>query len=229
VPAPLTLATLYPTLPKGAAVLDVGCFGYRQVAMTQRLGLHSVRHAGVDYNDYTDLPDGFEYRKADLGREGIPFENDRFDLVVANHVVEHVAEPIRLVGECLRVCRPGGIVYIEAPSERSLWLPGMPYAHDKFFSLSFFDDPTHVGRPWSPQAFVRLARYFGCEPIEAGYRSRRSLRMFASLAVALVRRQPGRLESAVWNLVGWASYAAVRKPATMLGMPPFHYYIPQDR
>lgn len=82
--------------------------------------------------------------------------------MVANHVLEHVPDPIALVMECVRVCRPGGRVYLEAPPERSLWLPGVPFRHDLFCSFSYYDDPTHNSRPWTPQSLYRLARYLGC-------------------------------------------------------------------
>lgn len=210
-------------------MLDVGCFGYRQWELARQLGRDDLRHAGVDYNDYDDVPPDFTYRKADLNEAQIPFADDEFDLVVARHVVEHVERPLRLVAEALRVCRPGGLLYVEAPSERSLWLPGMPYEQEKFFSTSFFDDPTHLGRPWTSQAFIRLSLYFGCKPVEAGYRTDRSWRTFAGLAKGVMLKRGALVEHAAWKIVGWASYLVARKPADLNGAPTFRYYIPQER
>jgi SAM-dependent methyltransferase len=222
------LEGLYRSLAPDAAVLDVGCFGFRQVALAQRLGLSGLRHAGVDYNSYDEVPPNFEFRRADLSRERIPFEDDRFDLVVASHVIEHLPRGGEFVGECLRICRPGGVVYVEAPSERSLLLPGMPFAHDGFYSLSFFDDPTHVGRPWSPQALYRLARYYGCEPETVGHLTSRRARLLLpfTLLWSLVARRPEMLQQNCWAALGWASYAVIRKPASLHGTPAFHYYVP---
>jgi SAM-dependent methyltransferase len=228
-PVPIELADLHRALPADGAVLDVGCFGYRQLELARQVGRGDLRHAGVDYNDYDDVPAGFRYRKADLNNDAIPFGDDEFDLVVARHVLEHVSQPLRLVREALRVCKPGGLVYLEAPSERSLWLPGMQIEQEKFFSTSFFDDPTHLGRPWSSQAFVRMARYFGCEPLRAGYQTDRSFRTFARLAKGLLQRRGALVEQAAWKLVGWASFALIQKPLTVSGEPPFRYYIPANR
>jgi SAM-dependent methyltransferase len=225
----VVLESLYGRLAHDAGVLDVGCFGFRQVELARRLGLAGLRHAGVDYNDYSDIPEGFEFRRADLSREPLPFVDDRFDLVVASHVIEHLPRGGEFVGECLRVCRPGGAVYVEAPSERALLLPGMPFAHDRFYSLSFFDDPTHVGRPWTPQALYRLARYYGCAPEAAGHLTSRRARLLLPFTVlwSLVARRPALLQQSCWSALGWASYAVIRKPANVRGMPDFHYFVPE--
>jgi SAM-dependent methyltransferase len=222
------LERLYRTLPLDGSVLDVGCFGFRQVELARRLGLTGLHHAGVDYNDYDELPPGFDYRRADLSRESIPFDDDSFSLVVASHVIEHLPRGGEFIGECLRVCRPGGAVYVEAPSERALLLPGMPFAYDEFYSLSFFDDPTHVGRPWSPQSLHRLARYYGCEPESVGHLSSRRARLLLPFTVfwALVARRPALLQQSCWAALGWASYAVIRKPVALRGKPSFRYFVP---
>jgi SAM-dependent methyltransferase len=222
------LQSLYGRLEPDAKVLDVGCFGFRQVELASRLGLHGLRHAGVDYNEYEEVPPGFDFRRADLSREALPFEDDSFDLVVASHVIEHLPRGGEFIGECLRVCRPGGVVYVEAPSERALLLPGMPFAHDDFYSLSFFDDPTHVGRPWTPQSLHRLARYYACVPEATGHiKSRRALLLLPFTVLwALMARRPALLQHSCWSALGWASFAVIRKPTTVHGVPTFTYYVP---
>ena len=228
---PINLESIYRSLEPGARILDVGCFGFRQLEFTRSLGLEGLQHFGVDYNEYPELPAGFVYRRADLNRAPLPFEDDQFDCVVASHVIEHLNHPVEFFGECIRVCKPGGFVHLEAPSERALMLPGMPFKHDSFFSTSFYDDPTHTGRPWSPQAFHRLTRYYGCEPMATGYRKswRRRLLLPFTLPYALLTRNGRMLEEVVWGAVGWASYATLKKPTSLRGAPPFTYYVPSDR
>jgi SAM-dependent methyltransferase len=156
----------------------------------------------------------------------MPFEDDRFDLVVASHVIEHLRNATELVAECVRVCRPGGHIYIETPSERSLWLPGMPFGHDQFQSTSFFDDPTHTGRPWTPQALYRLASYLGCEALEVRHVTSWKMRFGLPLMLlaSWLRRRPDIFAWAVWEAVGWASCAVIRKPETMQGAPEITYF-----
>lgn len=45
----------------------------------------------------------------------IPFESGSFDAVIAQAVLEHVADPNRCVEEFHRVLKPGGVVYAETP------------------------------------------------------------------------------------------------------------------
>jgi len=215
--------------PANGLVLDVGCLGFRQFENARRLGCVSLKHFGVDQAEpTTELPEPFVFKQADLNREPIPFEDDMFDLVVASHVVEHLRDPIEFFGECMRVCKPGGRFYLEAPSERALFLPGMPFAHEWFCSLSFFDDPTHVSRPWTPQGLFRLAKYYSCEPVAARHivSWRHRLALPVLLMYALVARKPALLESWCWLAVGWACYLVARKPDHCRGKPVFAYYIP---
>ena len=51
----------------------------------------------------------FSYRKADA--QDLPFDNDRFDGVVANHMLYHVPDRARALGEMRRVLKVGGRLY----------------------------------------------------------------------------------------------------------------------
>ena len=58
------------------------------------------------------------------------FAADTVDFVVLSHVIEHVANPIAVIGELFRVCKPGGHVVIAAPDK--------DYTFDKPRALSPF-------------------------------------------------------------------------------------------
>jgi SAM-dependent methyltransferase len=54
----------------------------------------------------------------DLDQDGLaPFPESAFDFVVINHVLEHVANPVKAVREVFRICRRGGIVVIAIPDK----------------------------------------------------------------------------------------------------------------
>lgn len=88
-------------------VLEVGC-GVGEMA--ERIG----RELGSDV-----IGLDFSQRMVDLARErgvetvlgdvqALPFEDERFDCVVAGWVLYHVADRDRAIAECARVLRPGG-------------------------------------------------------------------------------------------------------------------------
>jgi SAM-dependent methyltransferase len=213
------------SLPTGANVVDIGCTGFDLVQRARWMGRSDLIHSGVDYMPLS-APVGFDFRKVDLDREAVPFPDDSFDLVVASHIIEHLRDPTKFCAELVRIAKPGGLVYIEAPSERSLWLPGMPFEHDKFCSLSFYDDPTHQLRPWSPQAFHRIFCYLQCYPIRSGYHYSWIIRFLLPLMLpgALLLRNARLLEFTIWRAIGWASYAVIKKPTSVKGSPEFRYY-----
>jgi SAM-dependent methyltransferase len=45
----------------------------------------------------------------------IPFEENRFDVVLCNHVLEHVKDDIKAMQEIYRVLKPGGFAIIQVP------------------------------------------------------------------------------------------------------------------
>jgi predicted SAM-dependent methyltransferase len=54
----------------------------------------------------------------DLDRDGLSqFPDSAFDFVVINHVLEHVANPVKAVRELFRICRRGGTVIIAIPDK----------------------------------------------------------------------------------------------------------------
>ena len=49
----------------------------------------------------------------------IPLENDRFDVVFCNHVMEHVDDPIQCMKELFRVMKPGAWAIMQVPQDMS--------------------------------------------------------------------------------------------------------------
>ena len=49
----------------------------------------------------------------------IPLEDNRFDVVFCNHVMEHVDDPIQCMSELFRVMKPGGWAIMQVPQDMS--------------------------------------------------------------------------------------------------------------
>lgn len=49
----------------------------------------------------------------------IPFESNSFDAVMANHLLEHVADDRRVMGECFRILKLGGWAIFQVPIDYS--------------------------------------------------------------------------------------------------------------
>jgi ubiquinone/menaquinone biosynthesis C-methylase UbiE len=60
----------------------------------------------------------------------LPLKGGTFDAVVAQHVIEHLEDPVLALNEWGRVLRCGGLCVLVTPNRR-------------FPLLSWFDDPTH--------------------------------------------------------------------------------------
>jgi SAM-dependent methyltransferase len=200
-------------LPAGGTVLDVGCWSFGFWRLCEERGFPGLVHSGVDREQPPgNVPLGYEFRRADLERQPLPFAPASFDGVFASHVLEHITNPLPLMDEIFRVLKPQGLVYVECPSERSLWLPAMPFAFEESRSLNFLDDPTHVGRPQTPQSLHRMFRMYGAEVLEARHLISWRVRLTFPwlLAKALWRRDAGMLEQVVWRATGFAVYAIAR-------------------
>ena len=223
------LRSVYESAPKDGHVLDVGCLGFRQMEITRRLGLRNMHHWGVDYCRPEVVPVGMTFSKADLNRVGIPFPDDMFDVVISSHIIEHIEKPLDFFRELVRVTAPGGLIYLEAPSERSLMLPGAFFGYEYFPSMSFWDDPTHCSRPWTPAAFYRLAKYCSCDPVKVGHLSSWLHRMISPVTIPLgILLRHRLLWWCVWKVVGWECFAVIRKPDSIKGKPELSYYYEKD-
>jgi SAM-dependent methyltransferase len=97
-------------------VLDVGCgVGGNQAALAA-LGLPA---AGIDVSERSlkelraNHP-GVPAAAADAGR--LPFADASFGGAVITEVLEHVADPARVLDEVARVVRPGGALFVTSPN-----------------------------------------------------------------------------------------------------------------
>lgn len=112
----------------------------------------------VDVVDSRLLHDGYRFTKVDDVL--LPFGDDSFDVVISNHVIEHVgdrAQQVSHLRELRRVLKPGGIVYLAVPNR---WMLVEPHYRLRFLSWL----PHRLRTP-----YLRLrgrGDYYDCEPLE---------------------------------------------------------------
>ena len=165
----------------GTPVLDLGCGTGGLVVAAARRGLAAT---GVDAALRRLIIARARLREAGVGArlvcanaEHLPFAEESFGVVAAVDLMEHVAEPAEVFGECRRVIAPRGTAYV-AGNNRYSWAPE---PHVRLWGVGFL--PAGLQR-----AYVRLLRghpYDRVSLLSAGEMSRRLREAgFADVAVS---------------------------------------------
>ncbi|MDA7640984.1 class I SAM-dependent methyltransferase [Opitutaceae bacterium] len=79
----------------------------------------------------------------------LPIVSNSLDYIVASHVIEHCANPVKALAEFYRVTKPGGIIYIVVPDKIKTFdrnRPATPVDHmlEDFTNNVADSDPTHI-------------------------------------------------------------------------------------
>lgn len=146
--------------PQPIRMLEVGT-GSGGIA--HYFGTHPQLHCEVDAVDVHDnrlITEGYRYHQVQDTR--LPFADETFDVVLTNHVIEHVgneqAQRAHLA-ELHRVLRPDGVGYLAVPNR---WMLVEPH-----YKLAFLS--------WLPHAWrtpylrtMRKGNEYDCEPLQVG-------------------------------------------------------------
>jgi ubiquinone/menaquinone biosynthesis C-methylase UbiE len=212
------------TLSPNSRVLDLGCgecdLLRRLAAMKPTFELH-----GCDMQSPVDLPTNVAFKQTDVDLVSLPYGDDQFDFIVMQHVLEHLEKPIPAIAQVLRILKPGGRVFIEVPSNYSMmW--SYPFAQHRGYILHYYDDPTHLGRPWTPQALCRLALYYSCKPVLAKYDFSWAsvVKVLPMFVYAQLTGNSDGFVREYWRATGWSVFAVIQKPLHINGLPAFHYF-----
>lgn len=140
--------------------LEVGCgSGGISHWFATHPSLHCVVTA-VDAVDSRQAHDGYTYQTVQ-GVE-LPFNDEQFDIVITNHVIEHVGDATVQLGhlkEIRRVLAPAGVGYLAVPNR---WM--MTESHYRIGFLSW------LPRPWRSPCLRWRGKgdFYDCEPLEMG-------------------------------------------------------------
>ena len=148
-------------LKPGAKPLELLEIGTGAGGIAHYFGTHptlSCNVTAVDVHDNRQVRAGYDY----IPVQGVelPFEDARFDVVITNHVIEHVGDKdaqLTHLREIRRVLRAGGCVYLAVPNR---WMLTEPHYRLKF--LSWLPKPWRTPYlRWSGKGDV-----YDCEPLE---------------------------------------------------------------
>lgn len=120
----------------GGRLLDIGCGSGEFLCFMRSLGW---RAEGVDFDAQAAAnaaAKGVQVHVGHLGEQH--FAENMFDAVTMSHFIEHVHDPSRLIEECHRILRPGGVMVAVTPNTQSL---GHHLYEDKWMHL---DPPRHL-------------------------------------------------------------------------------------
>lgn len=197
------------------AVLDIGCgnqsFEIAKSWLNVRLyhGVDKEHWLGQD-DDYKKMDKVF-YVDLDVQNCLSDIPDGLYDLVIVHHVVEHLARGYELIPSLYNKLAPGGLLYIETPSERTINFPsGIGF-------LNFYDDATHK-KIYPVLRLVEVCMECGFQISKFGVRRDWTrLILFAPLAILWnifyslpVRRKIDA--RGLWDLLGVASYVVARRP-----------------
>jgi SAM-dependent methyltransferase len=139
-------------------ILDLGCGGGVLLSRMRSFGFSDLTGADPYAPGEIDLP-GFRVRRAELAAI-----EDKFDLIMMHHTLEHVADPRTTLIAARERLRPGGKVLVRLPLAGSA-------AHRKFGADWFnLDAPRHLAIP-SVAGMERVAARAGLRLVHRGFDS----------------------------------------------------------
>ncbi|TWT38619.1 class I SAM-dependent methyltransferase [Blastopirellula retiformator] len=79
----------------------------RVIAIDMSTAMLNLAKANIDIDSMLDRIQLAHANAAECG-----FETDMFDLVISNSIVHHLEDPLPTLQEIVRVCRPGGMIFV---------------------------------------------------------------------------------------------------------------------
>lgn len=106
--------------------LEIGPSHNPVAPKAQGFDVRIVDHLSQDelrakYQDHNVILDNIE--AVDFIWKGEPLEevvgiDERYDWIIASHVIEHMQDPVRFIRSCQKVLKPGGILSLAIPDKR---------------------------------------------------------------------------------------------------------------
>ena len=134
---------------KNALVLDIGCGdGQKTAKFKTKVGAHEIFGIdGVEDRLKAAKKRGVTVKKVDLEKKW-PFQNNYFDVIVSNQVIEHIVNLDNFISEIYRILKPGGYCVVSTENLASWHNIFALVTGNQDFSHHLINK-VHVGNPMS--------------------------------------------------------------------------------
>lgn len=147
-----------PNIKQANSILDIGCGMGESLEYIKKFLNPNAMMYGLDLEKNPEIKDFIKFYQGNIEEERLPFEDNTFDVVISNFVLEHLYQPQKLFLESFRVLKSGGYFYCSTEYYTSIFCPDY---------YNFYQDPTHV-RPWTKRSLKTLALNCGFEIYDVG-------------------------------------------------------------
>lgn len=159
----ILLNRLKEVYPKAKTFLDVGCGIGTAVLQAKSLGLDAI---GVDPNPFA-VEYGRERFSLDLRCNYFSPDlfQTKFDIITCTHVLEHLENPRKLLGEAIETLNAPGLLFVSVPFKKRLILNLIYILFPNFKGTPFCDNDVHITH-FSHRSFRLWANEFGAQSYE---------------------------------------------------------------
>jgi 2-polyprenyl-3-methyl-5-hydroxy-6-metoxy-1,4-benzoquinol methylase len=143
-------------LPEASRVLDVGCV---EGSLLRAIGSRAAQRVGVEPNPlFADYARSWANAEVYRDLDAVEALRITFDLIIVNHVLEHVREPVPFLRRLAALCTARGMIYVDVPdAARYSSLDDLHIAHLFHFSMASLQNIAH-------KAQLRVVRIERHEP-----------------------------------------------------------------
>ncbi len=137
---------------KNMRLLEVGCSnGGYAIDRSHKLGISEVYGVDLGRKRLEEAKQkGVITFECDIEEEPLPFDNDSFDIIICNQVLEHLKKIHFLMDECHRVLKKDGLFVVSVPNLAALHNRLLLFVGKQPTTLQVFSE--HV-RGFAPDAF----------------------------------------------------------------------------
>jgi SAM-dependent methyltransferase len=155
---------------KDIRIADIGCGKGGLLSFLKEKGFINVAGVEIDPKCADYARTNFKLT-VDVGSvNDLPFGKNAIDMLIYNHVLEHLDEPVRALDEAAKALKNGGLVFIEVP-DASRYSEGRVFDYFWFCMREHINhfDITHLSMLMELAGFLKVDEYRSLMPYNSRY------------------------------------------------------------